>query len=75
MLPTPPGSFKVKVKPGAKKDMIISFLDNCLVVEIAAPADKNKANLRLVKFLSKHLGQQVRIKSGQASKEKVLVFL
>lgn len=75
MLPKPPGSFKVKVKPLAKKDRIISFVDGVLVVEVAAPADKNKANLRLIKFLSRELGGQVRIKSGLANKEKTLIFL
>lgn len=46
-----------------------------LLVEVAAPAHEGKANVALVKFLSKELGHQVRIKSGQTKKEKLLVFV
>lgn len=74
-LPKPPGSFVVRVKPRCNKTCIVSYLDDVLFVDVAAPADKNKANVELVKFLSKQLGNQVRIKSGRASKEKTLVFL
>lgn len=75
LLPAPPGSFKVRVKPGAREDRIVSYEDGVLLVEVAAPADKQKANVRLVKFLSKRLGLQVRLKSGRTSKEKLLVFV
>lgn len=74
-IPRPPGAFKVRVKPNARKNAIVSFVDGVLVVEVAAPADKHKANVELVKFLSRQLGYQVRIKSGQTSKEKTLVFV
>ena len=67
--------FTVRVKPNAGKDEVISCKDGVLLVAIKAPADKGKANARLVKFLSKELGGRVRIKSGLASKEKVLVFV
>ena len=69
------GSFRVKVKPNAKKNKIISFIDSILLVDVAAPADKGKANLELVKFLSKEFKAQVRIKSGETKKEKVLLFV
>ena len=65
----------MKVKPGSKQDRITGYSDNTLFVDISAPADKGKANTRLVKFLSKELGHQVRLKSGTASKEKTLVFI
>ena len=54
---------------------LISCVDGVLTVAVAAPADKGKANLELVKFLSKELKRQVRIKSGVTKKEKVLVFV
>ncbi|MBD3209618.1 DUF167 domain-containing protein [Candidatus Woesearchaeota archaeon] len=72
-LPSPPGAFRVRVKPGAGKDRIVSS-DGVLVVAVAAPAEQGRANKRLVKFLSKVLGHQVRVKSGWSKKEKMLVF-
>jgi hypothetical protein len=74
-LPQPPGSFRVKVKPGSREDRILDFSEGILTVEVSAPADKGKANTKLVKFLSKELRCQVRLKSGLASKEKVMVFV
>lgn len=65
----------MKVKPGSRQDRIMDFSDGTLTVEVAAPADKGKANARLVKFLTKKLGHQVRVKTGLASKEKVMVFV
>ena len=65
-------SLRVRVKTNMKKDEILSRGD-CWVVAVAAPAIDNKANVRLVKFLSKELGRQLRIKSGLRSKEKVLI--
>lgn len=76
-LPTPQRNpvFSVKVKPGARKDEVVSWDGRVLVVAVAAPADKNKANVELVKFLTKTLGHPVRIKTGLASKEKIVVFV
>ncbi|MBN1274666.1 YggU family protein [Candidatus Woesearchaeota archaeon] len=65
----------MKVRPGARKDRIVSFEGDVLSVEVAAPADKGKANRALVKFLSKELGCQVRVKSGFSGREKLLVFV
>ena len=66
--------FKVIVKHSSKKNEIIEFdkESNIYKISVAAPADKNKANKELVKFLSKTLGKQVRIKSGLKSKEKII---
>ncbi len=62
---------KVVVKPNANKTEVIIIGD---VVKIAVKAipDKNKANIELVKFLSKLLKKKVRIISGLKSREKVL---
>lgn len=70
-----PDSFRVRVKPSARKDEILSYGDGVLFVAVAAPAHEGKANLRLVKFLSKELGRQVRLKSGATGKEKTLIFV
>ncbi len=67
-------SFTVLVKANAAKDEIVSKGD-LWKVSVAAPAMNGKANIKLVKFLSKELGRQVRIKSGLTSKKKIITFL
>jgi len=66
--------FKVIVKPNSIKNDILGFDENknALKINIAAPADRNKANIELVKFLSKILKKKVRIVSGFASREKII---
>lgn len=67
--------FKVIVKPNAKKTGILGFDENkkALRVAVSAPPDKNKANVELVRFLSKNF-RPVRIVSGLSSREKLLEF-
>ncbi|MFH1590135.1 MAG: DUF167 domain-containing protein [archaeon] len=65
---------KIKVSPNSKKTEIKEVKDGVVFVNIAAPADKNKANVEVVKFFSKMLKKQVRIKSGLKSKEKTLLI-
>ncbi|MBW2973099.1 DUF167 domain-containing protein [Candidatus Woesearchaeota archaeon] len=67
-------SLKILVKPNSKKNEILGYDENrkAVKVAIAAQAEKGKANLEVIKFFSKLLGKQVRIKSGLASKEKLL---
>ena len=62
--------FKVIVKPNAKKTEILSEENNTLKIAVAAPPEKNKANIELIKFLSKKFGP-VKIVSGLSSKTKV----
>ena len=66
--------FKVIVKPNSQKNEITGFdeKENAIKINIAAPADKNKANKELIKFLSKALKKRVRIASGLTSKEKII---
>ncbi len=63
---------QVKVRPNARKTAILEQTAGTLVVSIAAPSEDNKANLELIKFLSKKLKKQVRIVSGFGSKTKIL---
>ena len=65
---------RVTVKPNAKRNEILDETSDHIKVAIAAPADKNKANKELIKFLSKHFKKKVRIKSGLTNKEKIIVF-
>ena len=66
----------ISVKPNARKTEILGYDEskNALKVAVAAPADKNKANVEIIKFFSKLLKKKVLIKSGLKSKEKVLVI-
>ncbi|MBN1385750.1 YggU family protein [Candidatus Woesearchaeota archaeon] len=41
-------------------------------IAFKAPPDKGKANKELVRFVSKQLGRRVEIKTGMASKDKIL---
>ncbi len=69
------GRLKVKVKPDCNFNAITGFDDEEIRVDIAAPADKDKANKEVIKFFSKLIGKQVRIASGLRSKEKVLELI
>ncbi|MCD6589743.1 YggU family protein [Candidatus Woesearchaeota archaeon] len=62
----------VRVKPGKRENRIISSNNNELVVEIAAPPVDGRANIELLKFLSKHFKKKFRIVSGHNSRIKIL---
>lgn len=63
---------KVKIKPNAKKSEILNQEADTWHIAVKAPAEDNKANKELVRFLSKKLKKRVRIKSGLKSKTKIL---
>lgn len=66
---------KIIVKPNSDKNRILDNDDKDeLRVEIAAPAEDNKANIEVIKFFSKLTGKNVRIKTGKTSKRKLLEF-
>ena len=64
----------VKVKPNSPETKIVSETADEMTVEIAAPAENNKANIELIKFLSKKFGKHVRIVRGLTSKKKIIVL-
>ncbi len=65
---------KVILKPDSPKNKIIKFDSerNAYIVEIKAPARNNKANLELVKFLSRFFKKDVKLIKGFKSREKTL---
>ncbi len=67
----------ISVKPNAKKTEVLSYDPTTHIVKIAvaAPADKDKANKELLKFVSRQLKKKVAFISGLRSKEKVLEIL
>lgn len=66
--------FKVIVKPNSKANEVLGYDADKkgYRIAISAPADKDKANKELIRFLSKHLGKRVFISSGLRSKEKIV---
>ena len=67
-------SFKVIIKPNSKVNSIESFdsVRNAYVVRIKARPENNKANMELVKFLSKSLKKKAHIVPGFKSREKLI---
>ncbi len=67
--------FKVIVKPNSRKNEIVGYDEEkqAYIISIKEKAEDNKANIELVKFLSKTLGRKARIKSGLKSREKIIV--
>ncbi len=62
----------VKANASLTEILDVNLETKIIRVAIAAPADKNKANLEVIRFFSKLLKKKVRIASGLKSKEKVL---
>ena len=71
------GIINVILKPNSKQNKIVEFdkEKNVYKIEVKALAHENKANLELIKFLSKSLKKKVRIIKGMKSREKVLEIL
>jgi len=67
-------SLRVFVKTNANETRILGFdtTNNALRIAIAAPAQNNKANLALLKFIAKQTGKKVIIASGRSSRLKLL---
>lgn len=65
----------VRVQPNASQNKVSGFKDGELLIRIAAPPVKGKANQELIKFLSDILGLgrgRLSIKKGLTSKMKVI---
>lgn len=68
------GTFKAIIKPNANKNEIKGYDEEkkAYIINIKERAEDNKANMGLVKFLSKCLGRKIRIKSGFKSRTKII---
>lgn len=66
--------FSVIVKPKSRKTELLEYdaKRKAYIILVSAPAEGNKANIELVKFLSKYIGKKVWIKSGLKSKNKII---
>ena len=68
---------KVKVKPGSKENSVESWdkETQTLFVRLKAAPEKGKANSELLKFLKRELCIDARLKSGFASREKIVEII
>ena len=64
----------VTVKPGAIADEIISWTPKLgkAEVQVKASAEKNKANIAMLKLLKKHTKKQFFLSAGQKSRQKLI---
>ena len=66
---------EVIVKAGSGKSEVVGTDEKgTLRVNLKSPPQDNKANLELIKLLSKHFGRQATIKSGHTSKRKLIIL-
>ncbi len=68
------GKFKITVKPNSKENKIEGFDKErgTYRISIKAKPEDNKANIEIIKFLSKLLKKKVKISSGLNSREKII---
>ena len=66
--------FTIIVKPDAPETKLLGFDadKNSYRIALKAPAEDNKANIELVKFLRKETGKQVKMLKGLRSRTKVV---
>ena len=66
--------FKIIAKPNSKENKVEGFDKerNAYRVCVKAKPEGNKANIEIIRFLSKLLKKKVKISSGLKSKEKII---
>lgn len=68
-------TLSLHVQPGAKKSECVGLHGEALKIRLAAPPVDGKANEALLRFLAQRLAiprQQISLKSGQTSRQKVI---
>ncbi|HHV48101.1 MAG TPA: YggU family protein [Rhodocyclaceae bacterium] len=68
-------TLSLHVQPGAKKSECAGLHGEALKIRLAAPPVDGKANEALLRFLAQRLAiprQQISLKSGQTSRQKVV---
>ncbi len=68
---------KIIAKPNARKNEVLGFDEarGAYKIAIAAPPEKDKANVELLKFMRKLTGKRWEIITGGNSREKMLRLL
>ena len=68
-------TLSLHIQPGAKKSECAGLHGEALKIRLAAPPVDGKANEALLRFLAQRLAiprQQISLKSGQTSRQKVI---
>ena len=65
---------KLTVKTNLPKTKITKQEDNVWRMDVHAPPENNKANIEIIKFLTKHFNAEVKILRGKTSKKKVILI-
>lgn len=66
---------RIKVKPNARENSVKEIEPGYYEVKVSVPAEKGKANNRVIELISKHFGvskSKVTIVKGLAYKEKLI---
>jgi len=72
-----PKKIAVIVKPNAKKTAYLGFDkdENSYAFNLAAPAENDKANIELLKFIKKISKKNAKILFGLKNKRKIIQFV
>ncbi len=68
---------KAKVKPNSRKNELKEIEPNYFEIKVTAPAEKGKANEKVIELLAKHFKvpkSRIEIISGAAYREKVILI-
>ncbi len=68
-------SFKIRVQPRSRKNMVVGVLDDALKIKLTAPPVDGAANALCVKFLAKQLNvpkSSLSIVSGETGRIKII---
>lgn len=68
----------IKVKPNSLKSFITKNSDKEFFAELKSPAEKNKANLELIKLVSKYFNvstNKIKIKFGLTGRDKIIEII
>lgn len=63
---------EVKVKPNSGSSKIIKLLEDKYQVNLKATPNNNKANLELIKLLTRYFKKDIKIVKGKTSKNKII---
>ena len=63
---------ELQVKTNAKKTEILEETSTKIKLAVKAKPEHGKANLEIIKFLSKHFKKPVEIVKGKTSKKKII---
>jgi hypothetical protein len=68
------GRLSVIVTPNTKKTAVLAWDEarQALRVSVEAPPERNRANVELVKFLSRLFGKRVELVAGATGRRKIL---